>query len=229
MGRERWRGVHGRSWLRGDCGGGQKLLSSWKQPLDWKMEWSGMFSCLWVILTSSQVRSHMCFSRPHMPVEIRYQTHSHAYHGVLGKGPCLLAHPSPHVCFIPSFPLPPPASSSPPSLLPLPPSPPHPLLHLSLSLSARYGIQCHLNNSSYWLGLIRLQSPKWIKTYVPNSITWEISSWFKPGRKSLSLILRPSLTAMGFKRSGRCFVFLYFELNLSSLFDVFLHVQVVRC
>lgn len=33
-----------------------------------------MFSCLWVILTSSQVRSHMCSSRPHTPAEIRYQT-----------------------------------------------------------------------------------------------------------------------------------------------------------
>ena len=38
-----------------------------------------------------------------------------------------------------------------------------------------------------------------------------------------------SPTAMVFKRSGGCIVFLYFELNFSSLFYVFLHVQVVRC
>ena len=64
-GRERcWGQVHGRSWLLGvgAVWSGAEVTELLETTPGLEMEWSGMFSCFWVILTSSQDRSHMCFS-----------------------------------------------------------------------------------------------------------------------------------------------------------------------
>ena len=206
MGRERcWKWVHRRSWLLG-VGGALWSRAEVTELLETtpglKMEWSGMFSCLWVILTSSQDRSHMCFSCTcQQKLDTRHTPTPTT--GSRQRSISACSSPLPHTCAQSLSPPVPPPFSSP--YLPSPPSSPSPPFSspppLFLCLSPRYGIQSHLNNSSYRLGPVqfscsvvsnalprhglqharlgprRLQSPRWwTKTHVPNSITWEMYS-----------------------------------------------------
>ena len=199
-GRERcWGQVHGRSWLLGvgAVWSGAEVTELLETTPGLEMEWSGMFSCFWVILTSSQDRSHMCFSCTcQQKLDTRHTPAPTT--GSRQRSISACSSPLPHMVLNLSF------SSSSSSFL-------FSFFFYSftsfffssfsvpLSLSPRYGIQNHLNNSSYRLGPVqfsrsvvsntlpphglqharlgprRLQSPRWwIKTHVPNSVTWEM-------------------------------------------------------